>query len=52
MGPSLINEGSRKNLQQAVSWIKNPMPPMPKLFPATLSEQDVRDVAAYVESLH
>ena len=51
MGPSLINEGGRKNLQQAVSWIENPSPPMPKLYPSTLSAQDVRDVAAYVESL-
>jgi mono/diheme cytochrome c family protein len=51
MGPSLIGEASRKNMQQAVSWIENPQPPMPKLYPGTLSAQDVRDVAAYVESL-
>lgn len=51
IGPSLIGESSRKNLQRAVTWIENPLPPMPKLYPATLSEQDVRDVAAYVESL-
>ncbi len=51
MGPSLIGESSRKNLQQAVEWIENPQPPMPKLFPGTISARDVRDVAAYVESL-
>lgn len=51
MGPSLVNEGTRKNMQQAISWIENPSPPMPKLYPSTLSAQDVRDVAQYVESL-
>lgn len=51
MGPRLIGEASRKNFEQAVTWIENPTPPMPKLYPSTLSAQDVRDVAAYVESL-
>lgn len=51
MGPSLVNEASRKNVQQAMAWIENPSPPMPKLYPSTLNVQDVRDVAAYVESL-
>lgn len=51
IGPSLIGEGSRKNFQQAVTWIEDPAPPMPKLYPDTLALQDVRDVAAYVESL-
>lgn len=51
MGPSLVDESSRKNTEQAVSWIENPAAPMPKLYPSTLSAKDVRDVAAYVESL-
>ncbi len=42
---------SRKNQAAAVAWIKNPQPPMPKLYPSPLSEKDVSDVAAYVESL-
>ncbi len=50
-GPSLSNEKSRKNQAAAVAWIKNPQPPMPKLYPSPLSEKDVSDVAAYVESL-
>jgi mono/diheme cytochrome c family protein len=50
-GPSLKNEKARKNMAAAVSWIKNPQPPMPKLYPSPLSEKDVRDVAAYVETL-
>lgn len=51
VGPTLKNEKSRKNMAQAISWIKNPQSPMPKLYPSPLSEQDVSDVAAYVESL-
>jgi mono/diheme cytochrome c family protein len=50
-GPTLKNEKSRKNYAQAVAWIKDPLPPMPKLFPDTISAKDVADVAAYVESL-
>jgi mono/diheme cytochrome c family protein len=51
VGPSLKGEKSRKNYEQAIAWIKNPQPPMPKLYPSPLSEKDVDDVAAYVESL-
>ncbi len=51
VGPALHGERARKNTTAAIAWIKNPLPPMPKLYPAVLSEQDVRDVAAYVESL-
>ncbi len=50
-GPSLKGERTRKDLQQAQQWIMNPGAPMPKLFPGTLSRADVRDVAAYVETL-
>jgi len=51
IGPVLIGEKGRKDYSAALAWIKNPQPPMPKLFPATLSETDVEDVASYVESL-
>ncbi|MBV9104200.1 MAG: cytochrome c [Candidatus Eremiobacteraeota bacterium] len=51
VGPSLRNEKSRKNMSQAIAWIKNPKPPMPKLYPSPLSEKDVTDLAAYVETL-
>jgi ubiquinol-cytochrome c reductase cytochrome c subunit len=51
VGPSLKGEKSRKNHQETVAWIKNPAAPMPKLYPSPLSEKDVNDVAAYVESL-
>jgi len=51
LGPSLQNEASRKNLDQAMAWIKNPVSPMPKLYRETVSNKDVLDVATYVESL-
>jgi len=52
VGPSL--HGTLKNpamprTQKAlVAWIKNPKPPMPKLYPAPLSDKDVDNVAGYV----
>ena len=51
VGPSLKNEKARKNTEQTIAWIKNPQPPMPKLYPSPLSDKDVTDVAAYVQSL-
>jgi len=51
VGPLLVNEKQRKNYDQTVVWIEVPDPPMPKLYPAPLSEKDVQDVAAYVQSL-
>ncbi len=51
IGPSLKGEKGRKDTAAAIAWIKNPQPPMPKLYPAPLTESDVADVAAYVESL-
>jgi mono/diheme cytochrome c family protein len=51
VGPPLKDEKSRKNFKGAVAWIENPKPPMPKLYPQPLSETDVADVAAYIETL-
>jgi mono/diheme cytochrome c family protein len=51
VGPALIGERKRKSTSAAVAWIENPQPPMPKLYPAPLSQSDVANVAAYVESL-
>ena len=51
VGPSLKGESAKKSLTEAVAFIKDPKLPMPKLFPAPLSEQDVADVAAFVEGL-
>ena len=51
VGPSLRRENERKNYEAAVAWIKDPQPPMLKLYPAPLNETDVENVAAYVETL-
>jgi mono/diheme cytochrome c family protein len=51
IGPSLKGEKARKDFNATVAWIKNPAPPMPKLYPEKLKDADVADVAAYVQSL-
>lgn len=51
VGPSLKNEGSRKSTAAAETWIEHPKPPMPQLYPSTLSKGDLVDVAAYIETL-
>ena len=51
VGPSLRGEKGKMDDAAVVRWIKNPRPPMPKLYPAPLSAKDVSDVAAFVESL-
>lgn len=50
IGPPLGNLKARMSLAQTIAQIKNPAPPMPKLFPAPLSDKDVEDVAAYVQT--
>jgi len=42
---------SRKDQPALAQWIKNPKPPMPRLFPSPFGAQDVEDIAAYVEGL-
>ncbi|MDE2460362.1 MAG: c-type cytochrome, partial [Gammaproteobacteria bacterium] len=51
VGPSLQDESTRKDLDEVIAWIKDPKPPMPKLYPKPLNEADVQAVAAYVETL-
>jgi len=50
-GPSLAHENRKMEAEFTTAWIENPNPPMPKLYPSRLSEQDVADITAYVESL-
>ena len=50
-GPPLAGLAARYSQDEAVAFIKQPGPRMPKLFPGTLQEKDVIDVAAYVRSL-
>jgi len=51
VGPSLRGERTRKDLDATIAWIKNPSPPMPALFPQTITDQQVTDVATYVQKL-
>lgn len=51
IGPSLRHESERMGFGATVSWIEDPQPPMPHLYPKLLTRQEVRDVAAYVNSL-
>ncbi len=51
IGPSLTNEGRKRTLAQIVQAIEEPDPPMPKLYPGTLSNRDVSDIAVYVKTL-
>ncbi|HEX3672373.1 MAG TPA: cytochrome c [Candidatus Cybelea sp.] len=51
IAPSLRGESLRMNYATLVSWIEDPEPPMPKLYPSPLSERQVRNVAAYVLTL-
>jgi ubiquinol-cytochrome c reductase cytochrome c subunit len=51
VGPSLRHESFRLDYGALVSWIEDPQAPMPKLYPKFLTTAQVRDVAAYVESL-
>lgn len=51
VGPSLRGESRRMDFETVASWIEDPQPPMPRLYPSQLSDQQVRDVAAYVQTL-
>jgi mono/diheme cytochrome c family protein len=51
VGPELHGENTRKDITGTIVWIKNPISPMPTLYPKPLSEKDVDDVAAFVEKL-
>lgn len=50
-GPTLKGVGVRYTYDALVTFIEHPKSPMPTLYPATLSEQDVRDVARYVATI-
>jgi alcohol dehydrogenase (cytochrome c) len=50
-GPQLNKQGVRKNFVQVVGIVKNPVPPMPTLYPRLLNDDELRAVAVYVQSL-
>ena len=47
-GPARVGIRQKFVFAATLNWIKNPSAKMPQLFPQTLNEQDVRDVAAHV----
>jgi mono/diheme cytochrome c family protein len=51
IGPSLHQEHVKHSAQQIREIIINPDPPMPKLYPGDLTDADVADLAAFVETL-
>jgi mono/diheme cytochrome c family protein len=51
VGPSLKGEKARKNYVQTIAQVRDPQPPMPKLYPDPLNDKDVQDIAAYVQTL-
>ena len=51
IGPALRGERGRRTFAAVIAIVRDPVPPMPKLYPARMSAQDVLDVAAFVESL-
>lgn len=51
VGPSLHNLRNRMDRSTATGWIEDPQPPMPKLYPKPLRDNDVRAVATYVTAL-
>jgi len=51
IGPQLRDERKKKSAAEIRAVIADPDPPMPKLYPGTLSANDVDDLTAYVETL-
>jgi len=47
-GPNLHGIAARKSLDQTIAFIESPSGGMPKLYPATLTAAQVRDVATYI----
>jgi mono/diheme cytochrome c family protein len=50
VGPNLHSVGTTKTLAQTIEFIEKPSGAMPKLYPGTLSEAQVQDVAVYIRS--
>ena len=50
-GPALKGLSKRLGLNKTIEWIENPSAKMPKLYPAPLDAQAVKNVAAYVQGL-
>lgn len=51
VGPSLLSWKSKMTPAKTIELIKNPTAPMPALYPAILSENEVTDIAAYLHTM-
>ena len=51
-GGDLTTVGRRKSVEQIMEWIKNPKPPMPKVFPDPLQESEKADLLDLAAFLH
>ena len=51
IGPSLVQIRTRKSSSEIEAVIRNPDPPMPKLYPQDLTDADIADLTAFVETL-
>lgn len=51
IGPTLHQERVKHTAEEIRAIIINPDPPMPKLYPRDLTDSDVADLAAFVETL-
>jgi alcohol dehydrogenase (cytochrome c) len=47
-GHELSTLGKRRDRASTLGYIKDPKPPMPKLYPNLLDEQSLRDVTSYI----
>jgi len=47
-GPTLKDLTTRRTIESTIDSIQHPKAPMPALYPSTLNEQDVADLASYI----
>jgi len=50
-GPTLRGVAAKYSQDQAVAYIKSPLPPMPAFYPSMMSEKQVIDVAEYMRTI-
>ncbi len=50
-GPSLKNLKARRSGAAIAAWIKNPAPPMPKMYPSAIGDTDIKHLVIYLQSL-
>jgi alcohol dehydrogenase (cytochrome c) len=49
----LANLRARRDVPSTIAYLKDPKPPMPRMYPDLLTERNLADVAAYLhDELH